>query len=76
MLGLRVVVLGKRQRQRKQGLQPGVLVRLRKHGNQTTLPSILLVNVLSQDNEQDELRCRIAFQQDVKNCNAMIFTET
>ncbi len=64
-----------RQR-KKQGLWAEVLVRLRKHENRPPLPSILLVNVQSLANKRDELRSRMAFQQDVKNCNVMVFTET
>ena len=40
------------------------------------VPSILLANVQSLDNKLDELRSRMAFQRDVKNCNVMVFTET
>ena len=63
-------------RQRKRGSRAGVLVRLRKRENQPPLPSILLANVQSLDNKLDELRSRMAFQRDIKNCNVMVFTET
>ncbi|KAI3371528.1 hypothetical protein L3Q82_024117 [Scortum barcoo] len=39
-------------------------------------PSILLANVQSLDNKLDELRSRMVFQRDIKNCNVLVFTET
>ncbi|KAI3364731.1 hypothetical protein L3Q82_000887 [Scortum barcoo] len=66
----------RRRRRGKEGREAGVLVRLRKHENRPPLPSILLANVQSLDNKLDELRSRMAFQQDIKNCNVLVFTET
>ena len=40
------------------------------------LPSILLANVQSLDNKLDEVRSRISYQQDIKNCNILCFTES
>ena len=41
----------------------------------TWQPSILLANVQSLDNKLDEVRTRISYQQDIKNCNILCFTE-
>ncbi|KAI3362874.1 hypothetical protein L3Q82_001923 [Scortum barcoo] len=73
---LPVVEPEQRRRQRKRGSRAGVLVRLRKRENRPPLPSILLANVQSLDNKLDELRSRMAFQRDIKNCNVLVFTET
>ncbi len=64
-LGLPVAVPGKQRQQRKRGL--------RKCENRPLLPSILLAHVQLLD-KLNELR--MAFQQDTKNCNVMVFTET
>ncbi|KAL3066110.1 hypothetical protein OYC64_016119 [Pagothenia borchgrevinki] len=66
----------RRRRKTKRGSRAGLLVRLRKRENRPPLPSILLANVQSIENKLDELRSRIAFQRDIKNCNVFIFTET
>ncbi|KAI3377239.1 hypothetical protein L3Q82_009151 [Scortum barcoo] len=73
---LPVVEPEQRRRRRKRGSRAGVLVRLRKRENRPPLPSILLANVQSLDNKLDELRSRMAFQRDIKNCNVLVFTET
>ncbi|KAI3364955.1 hypothetical protein L3Q82_001119 [Scortum barcoo] len=67
--------LSSRRRRRKRGSRARVLV-LRKRENRPPLPSILLANVQSLDNKLDELRSRMAFQRDIKNCNVLVFTET
>ena len=66
----------KRRRRRKRGRRAGILVKLRKRQHRPPLPSILLANVQSLDNKLDELRARLAFQRDIKDCNAFVFTET
>ena len=38
--------------------------------------SILLVNVQALDNKLDNLHASISFQQDIRNCNVLWFTET
>ena len=38
------------------------------------LPSVLLANVQSLDNNLDELRSRLSYQWDIKNCNILCFT--
>ncbi len=40
-----------------------------------TLQSILLAIVQSLDNKPDDLRSRMAFQGDTKDCNVMVFME-
>ena len=65
----------RRQRKRR-GRRAGVLVRLRRRAHRPPLPSILLANVQSLDNKLDELRSRLAFQRDIKNCCVLAFTET
>jgi hypothetical protein len=40
------------------------------------LPSVLLANVQSLENKIGELRSRIAYQLDIKNCNVLCFTES
>ena len=40
------------------------------------LPSILLDNVQSLVNKVDEIRARVAFQRDIRDCNILCFTET
>ena len=66
----------RRRRKTKRGSRAGLLVRLRKRENRPSLPSILLANVQSMENKLDELRSRITFQRDIKNCNVFILTET
>ena len=66
----------RRRRKTKRGSRAGLLVRLRKRENRPPLPSILLANVQSIENKLDQLRSRIAFQRDIKNCNVFILTET
>ena len=63
----------RRKKRTKRGCRAGLLVRLRKQENRPPLPSILLANVQSIENKLDELRSRIAFQRDIKNCNVIIF---
>ena len=46
-----------------------------KASGKLPLPSILLANVQSFDNKLDEVRSRISYQRDIKNCNILCFTE-
>ena len=39
------------------------------------VPSILLANVQSLENKWDILKVRLSYQQDIKNCNILCFTE-
>ena len=61
---------------RKRGKRGGLLVRLRRRAHRAPLPSILLANVQSLDNKVDEIRARVAFQRDIRDCNVLCFTET
>ena len=57
-------------------LPPAQARRIRRRSNNPPLPSILLPNVQSLDNKIDELRRRLNYQQDIKNCNILCFTES
>ncbi len=48
----------------------------RKRAHSPPLPSILLANVQSLDNKMDDLRARISFQRDIRDCNILCLTET
>uniref|UniRef100_A0A8K9UYS7 Reverse transcriptase domain-containing protein n=1 Tax=Oncorhynchus mykiss TaxID=8022 RepID=A0A8K9UYS7_ONCMY len=65
-----------KKRLRKRGKRGGLLVRLRRRAQRAPLPSILLANVQSLDNKVDEIRARVAFQRDIRDCNVLCFTET
>ena len=65
-----------KKRLRKRGKRSGLLVRLRTRAHRAPLPSILLANVQSLDNKVDEIRARLAFQRDIRDCNVICFTET
>ncbi|XP_055776853.1 carboxypeptidase N catalytic chain isoform X2 [Salvelinus fontinalis] len=65
-----------KQRRRKRGKRSGLLVRLRRRAHRAPLPSILLANVQSFDNKVDEIRARVTFQRDIRDCNVLCFTET
>ena len=63
------LVLHKNIDARKEGGEVKVLVRLRWRANYPPLLSILLANV-------DELRARISFQRDIRDCNILCLTES
>ena len=50
--------------------------RLRRRAHHPLLPSILLANVQSLDNKVYEIRERVTFQRDIRDCNILCFTET
>ncbi len=54
----------------------GIHNRLRKRAHSPPLPSILLANVQSLENKMDDLRARISFQRDIRDCNILCLTET
>ncbi len=54
----------------------GIRNRLRKKAHSPPLPSILLANVQSLENKMDNLRARISFQRDIRDCNIICLTET
>ncbi len=65
------------RRQRKhRGKRAGIRNRLRKRAHSPPLPSILLANVQSLENKMDNLRARISFQRDIRDCNIFCLTET
>ncbi len=65
-----------RKRRRKRGKRAGVLVRLRCHPLRPPLPTILLANVQSLGNKLCELRARISYQRETRDCCIICLTET
>ncbi len=68
---------GHRRRNKKhRGNSAGIRNRLRKRAHSPPLPSILLANVQSLENKMDDLRARISFQRDIRDCNIICLSET
>ncbi len=66
-----------RQRIKKHhGKRAEIRNRLRKRAHSPPLLSILLTNVLSLENKMDDLRVRISFQRDIRDCNILCSSET
>ncbi len=65
-----------RRRKKHHGRRAGIRDRLRKNAHSPPLPSILLANVQSLENKMDDLRARISFQRDIRDCNILCLTET
>ncbi|KAK2905565.1 hypothetical protein Q8A73_009508 [Channa argus] len=65
-----------RRRRRKRGKRGGLHARLKARASRPPLPSLLLANVRSMENKLDELRARITTQREIRECCALIFTET
>ncbi len=65
-----------RRRKKHHGRRAGIRNRLRKRAHSPHLPSILLANVQSLENKMDDLRTRISFQWDIRDCNILCSTET
>ncbi len=65
-----------RRRRKHRGRRAGIRNRLRKRAHSPPLPSILLANVRSLENKMDDLRARISFQRDIRDCNILCLTET
>ncbi len=65
-----------RRRKKHRGKRAGIRNRLRKRAHSPPLPSILLANVQSLENKMDDLRARISFQRDIRDCNILCLTET
>ncbi len=65
-----------RRRKKHRGKHAGIRNRLRKRAHSPPLPSILLANVQSLENKMDDLRARISFQRDIRDCNILCLTET
>ncbi len=68
-----VAQLRKHRRRRKRA---GVLVRLRRRAFRHPLPTVLLANVQSLDNKLCELRARISYQRETRDCCVICLTET
>ncbi len=71
-----VWVAKSRKRRRKRGKRAGVLIRLRRRAFRPPLPTILLANVQSLDNKLCELRVRISYQRETRDCCVICLTET
>ncbi len=65
-----------RRRKKHRGKRAGICNRLRKRAHSPPLPSILLTNVQSLENKMDDLRARISFQRDIRDCNILCLSET
>ncbi len=65
-----------RRRRKHCGKRAGIRNRLRERAHSPPLPSILLANVQSLENKMDDLRARISFQWDIRDCNIFCLTET
>ncbi len=65
-----------RRRKKHCGKCAGIRNRLRERAHSSPLQSILLVNVQSLENKMDDLRARISFQRDIRDCNILCLTET
>ncbi len=65
-----------RKRRRKRGKRAAVLVRLRRRPLRPPLQTILLANVQSLDNKLCELRARISYQRETRDCCIICLTET
>ena len=64
-------------RARHRGKRGGVKYALRDRVNKPSLPSVLLANVQSLNDEKvDDLRLRFACERDIRHCNVLIFSET
>ena len=60
---------------RKRGKRAGLQVRLKQCGSKAPLPSLLLANVQSLENNLDELKTRLTFQRELRDCCVLCFTE-
>ncbi len=63
-----------RRRRKHRGRLAGICHRLRERAHSPPLPSILLANVQSLENKMDDLRARISFQRDIRDCNMFILS--
>ncbi len=66
----------RRRRKKHRGRRAGIRNRLKERAHSPPLPSILLANVQSLENKMDNLRARISFQWDIRDCNIFCLTET
>ncbi len=54
----------------------GIRNRLRKRAHSPPLLSILLTNIQYLENKVDNIRARISFQRDIRDCNILCLSET
>ncbi len=66
----------RRRIKKHHGKRAGIRNRLKKRAHRPPLPSILLTNVQSSENKMYDLRARIRFQRDIRDCNILCLTET
>ncbi len=66
----------RRRRKKHSRRRAGICNRLRERAHSPPLPSILLANVQSLENKMDDLRARMSFQRDIRDCNILCLTET
>ncbi len=66
----------RRRIKKRSGKRAGIRSRLRKRAHSPPLPSILLANVQSLENKMDDLRTRISFQRDIRDCNILCLSKT
>ncbi len=66
----------RKKRSWKRGKRAGVLIRLRRRAFRPPLPTILLANVQSLDNKLCELRARISYKRETRDCCVICLTET
>ncbi len=66
----------RRKRSRRRGKRAGVLVRLRRRAFRPPLPTILVANVQLLNNKLCELRARISYQRETRDCCVICLTET
>ncbi len=65
----------RRRIKKHSGKRTGIRNSLRKRAH-NPLPSILLANVQSLENKMDDLRARLSFQWDIRDCNILCLSET
>ncbi len=65
-----------RRRKKHCGKHTGICNKLRERAHSPPLPSILLANVQSLENKMDDLRARISFRRDIRDCNILCLSET
>ena len=67
-------VIWVKRRRRKRERRVCCLLRSRRQSNKPPLPTILLANMQSLDNNMDELLGILNYQWDIKICNILCFT--
>ncbi|XP_060703504.1 uncharacterized protein LOC132830055 [Hemiscyllium ocellatum] len=61
---------------RKRGKRAGLQVRLKQRGFKSPLPSIFLTNIQAIESKLDELKARLIYQRELRDCCVLCFTET